>query len=454
MDGANNMLLRIANGIPSDRYSKLVVLPDYGELYNELKSKKINTKVFEYDCIVFNKMIYDAHDRHKIDEICQNIENVLKDSELYKFFKEWKPDIVFANTTLGIIPVVLGKMVGAKVILHVHDIPESFLDKQNCINLNKIVDRYSDKIIVIGKAARKALDYVGLKDKCELVYIGVKNHGYSLDEIKEKNLMIREELKLWGHTPLIAYLGRISPEKGIDHFIQAANLLLDDYPHYRFIIIGNAKEKSKHYKELKELIKKLGRKEEIRFVGYYRKIDDILPAIDCLVVPSCYEEPMGAVNVEANLYYKPVVAYDRGGISEVIIHKKNGLLVKKNNITNMAKAIHKIVSNKKEAKRMGRFGHYRALSKFGYSRFMENIIAIIDEVSEGQFYARPYRDGDIVCGSNKTPYLIENGTKRMIQSEGLLELLGIDQSDIKQIGDNILLEIPEGKELIVEDVNS
>lgn len=454
IDGANNILMRIANGLPSDQYDKLVVLPDYAELYKELKDKNINTKVFEYDCAVFNGLVYAAQDKNNISKICADIENILMDSELYDFFVKWKPDIVFANTTMGIMAAILGKMVGAKVIWYIHDIAKSFLGKQDRNNLNKIIELYSDKIIVVGKAAKEGLEDVGLLDKCELLYIGVKNHGYSLQEIDTKNIEIRQRLNIDKTSHLIAYLGRISPEKGIDRFIEAANILLYTNSDYRFIIIGNKHRNILHYNELNRLIRKSGRNKEIHFVGHYKDIKNILPAIDCLVIPSCFEDPMPATSVEANLYYKPVVAYDRGGISEAVVHGKNGLLVKQNSITKMANAIYKVLSNKIKAKQMGVFGYYRVLNKFGYNRFMKNIIEIIDEVSQGQFCGKPCRDGDIVCGSNKTLYLIEDNKRRIIQDYHLLEYLGLVKSDVKEIDDYNISQIPVGRCVTHKDVKS
>ena len=196
------------------------------------------------------------------------------------------------------------------------------------------------------------------------------------------------------------------------------------------------------------MIKNLNRGKQIIFAGYTSNIQSILPAIDCLVVPSMYDDPMPTVMMEASLFRKPIAAFNRGGIGEFVVHGKNGFLAEKGNIKQLASAMYAIARNPKAAAKMGKYSYRRAVNKYGLKRYMYNINTILAELENGNYRGDPCRSGKIVKGSEPAIYYIGKKGKRHILNEKALYNNGLDWSDIITVEDSALQSIPEGKPII------
>lgn len=182
-------------------------------------------------------------------------------------------------------------------------------------------------------------------DKIEVVYNGVDLDKFNimLDCMEKKN-----QLGLKPNAVIIGTAGRLIPTKGISYFIKAARVIKDKYPATQFIIIGEGPERP----SLEKLSKKLGMAKDIIFLGYRRDILAILPLINIFVVPSL-SEGQSIVTLEAMAARRPVVAFDTGGIPELVTHHRTGILVPEKNIKELAKGIMEILENPKLGERLG-----------------------------------------------------------------------------------------------------
>ena len=83
-----------------------------------------------------------------------------------------------------------------------------------------------------------------------------------------------------------------------------------------------------------------------------------------VVVPSRWQEPFGLIGGEAYSYFKPVIAFDVGGISEWLKDKETGFLVKEGDVVAFAEKIEFLLNNPKEAEKMGYAGNSLMKQKF------------------------------------------------------------------------------------------
>jgi glycosyltransferase involved in cell wall biosynthesis len=82
-----------------------------------------------------------------------------------------------------------------------------------------------------------------------------------------------------------------------------------------------------------------------------------------VVIPSI-DEGLGLVAVEALLCETPVVAFDSGGLRDVIQHEKTGLLVKPGDSGALANALDDLLARDGRGSGLGRAGRLYALSAF------------------------------------------------------------------------------------------
>ncbi|WP_435607643.1 glycosyltransferase family 4 protein [Pseudomonas knackmussii] len=122
------------------------------------------------------------------------------------------------------------------------------------------------------------------------------------------------------------FIGRITPEKGLKILINAfksapasAQLIIAGEGHPNYI------------RELKQDICT----SRIRFIGNITP-QDFYPHIDCLIVPSLWEEPLGRVVLESYSYSTPVIAAISGGLPEVVEQGETGFLYKKESVSDLA----------------------------------------------------------------------------------------------------------------------
>ena len=101
--------------------------------------------------------------------------------------------------------------------------------------------------------------------------------------------------------------------------------------------------------ELRAEAMKISANGKINFLGWRSDIDEIMPVMDILVLPSL-NEGMGRVLVEAMAAGKPIVASSVGGIPDLVQHNHNGLLVPPGDEKALAEAILEIINNPAKAK--------------------------------------------------------------------------------------------------------
>lgn len=155
--------------------------------------------------------------------------------------------------------------------------------------------------------------------------------------------------------PTVGYVGRISPEKGVDVALRALARLGGEGLEAEFEIAGGGAPE--HLRELEALAASLGVAARVRFLGPLdiEALKDFYARIHALVVPSVWEEPAGLVLVEGALAGVPLVASRVGGIPEIVRDPEEALLVPPGDPEALAAALARTLGDLEEsAARAGR----------------------------------------------------------------------------------------------------
>lgn len=156
----------------------------------------------------------------------------------------------------------------------------------------------------------------------------------------------------------LLFVGRLTPQKGAEHLVHALAAMKVEAS---LDIVGDGPNRS----SLEQLAQQLGVTARIRWHGQLAQSD--LPALyqraAAVVVPSV-DEGLGLVAVEALLCEAPVVAFDSGGLRDVIQHDKTGLLVKPGDRAALASALDALLARNGRGSDLGRAGRLYALSAF------------------------------------------------------------------------------------------
>lgn len=144
--------------------------------------------------------------------------------------------------------------------------------------------------------------------------------------------------------PTVGYVGRISPEKGIDVAVRALARLREEGLDVRLHIAGGGP--GDHRRELQAQAAELGIGAYVSFLGPLdvEGLQRFYAGLHALVVPSVWEEPAGLVLVEGALAGVPLVASRVGGIPEIVRDPEEALLCPPGDATALAEALRRTLT--------------------------------------------------------------------------------------------------------------
>ncbi len=200
----------------------------------------------------------------------------------------------------------------------------------------------------------------------------------------------RRELGISSSEILIGMVGRIDPDKGHEHFVQAAFQLLRRNTRARFVIVGGsaAPEETLQAERLRRRIKDAGFDKGILCTGFRSDIPSVMGGLDILVLTYRFEA-CGRVLLEAMASGTAIVAVNSGGTPEVVGDGREGLLVTPKDDRALANALCRLSENPSLRKSLGQAGIVRAHEEFTIDRYVNRTIQTYTEALEDQALAIP-----------------------------------------------------------------
>lgn len=160
-------------------------------------------------------------------------------------------------------------------------------------------------------------------------------------------------------TPLIGYVGRLSPEKGPEVFIQVAGKVHKKQANCHFVLVGEGPMRE----NLESDIDNLSLRNCIHFTGLQSDMPRVYSSLD-LVVSTSYSEGMPLAVMEAMASGIPIVATNVGGVSDIVEVGCSGLLHAVNDLNGLANSIIHLMSDELTRVAMGKAARKRVAEKF------------------------------------------------------------------------------------------
>ena len=211
-------------------------------------------------------------------------------------------------------------------------------------------------------------EYLSKKKKLRVIFRGI-----NIDYFSQKNISILKQEKLkreWGletNKFTILMPGRLTSWKGQEKFIEALNILIEDYniTNFQAILLGSDQGRKVYSKRLYSLVERYSLTKKIKFINHCGDMPLAYSLADVVVSASIKPESFGRVAVESQSMSKPIIASNIGGSKETILNKKSGFLYKHDDPRELAKYLNTVIQlSQEELKLMGNEGRKNITKKF------------------------------------------------------------------------------------------
>ncbi len=280
----------------------------------------------------------------------------------------------------NVIPFVINKNI--KKILSILDMgyfisrnnPYPFLDRIYMKIMIPISCRLADKIVAISKNTKKELvSFLKIpKEKIKVIYLGVSKNYRT---IKNKAVLKKIQKKYCLDRPFIFYSGSISPRKNLKRLILSFEKIKNKF-NLDLVITGN---KAWNNKEEEQMIKENPR---IKVLGCIpqRDLIHLYNLAEVYLYISLYEG-FGLPILEAQACGCPVITSNISSMPEVA--EKGALLVNPYSVNEIARAMKKVLENKKLRKKLINEG-YKNVKRFSWKKCAKETLKICKEVYNGK----------------------------------------------------------------------
>ena len=163
---------------------------------------------------------------------------------------------------------------------------------------------------------------------------------------------------------LLIHVSNFRPIKRVTDVVHVFDAVRRAVP-ARLLMIGDGPERS----NAEYLCRKLGIEHEVCFLGKYGPVEEYLSVSDLALMPSELES-FGLAALEAMACEVPVIASRIGGLPELVVPGETGYLAPVGDITAMADAALRVLTDDGLAERLGAQGRRRAVEVFGTDRIV------------------------------------------------------------------------------------
>ena len=251
--------------------------------------------------------------------------------------------------------------------------------RQQYINgKEKILAHEAWRIIVCSQYMREEIQRVfnSPADKIDVVYNGIrpekKHHDDNFDRLKFRRRFANDREKI------VYYVGRMTYEKGISVLLNAAPKVIEAMGGgVKFVIIGGG-----NTSRLKHQAQNLGIWEQCYFTGFMSDadLDKFQTIADCAVFPSLYE-PFGIVALESFAARVPVVVSNTGGLSEVVIHERTGIVTRANDPNSLTAGIVRVLKDPEQSQKLVEEAYKSIAERFSWDELAKQTSAVYLQVA-------------------------------------------------------------------------
>lgn len=337
--GGENYLLTLFRNIDRNRFQPIVILPSDGSLRKILEDSEIEVFVIEAN-----------HGWLKPDAAWYSLVEGLQSrvKAIAEIITSKQVDIVHTNSNHRFEGALAARLSGIPHIYLAHieyqpDMPIFQRLPFSQASFTQLMSELSDQVIAVSNSVSATLISHVNDDKLQVIHNGLELNLFDRALGKKSNCL-KEELDIPLDSILITAVGRITPDKGFDYFIDVARLVLQSHNNNVHFIIAGTEENIDFADSLKQKVVDYKITDNFHFLGFRQDIPDILAVTDIFVLSS-RKEGHPYVMLEAMASQCAVVAFNCAGVDETIEEGISGYIISMGEVTEMAEHLISLIQS-------------------------------------------------------------------------------------------------------------
>lgn len=348
--------------------TKLCLLANAASTHTEKWAMALSERGWEVEILSFLPAELPKVKVHVIPRLVgDKVDVILRQAWVRNKVAEIKPDLIHAHyaTSFGLLGALTRRhpLVISAWGSDIFSFPRtSFLHR----SLLKWILRHADVLCSSSDImAQEMHRYMGPEQAVEIIPFGVDTTRFSpLGE----NSAETDSYPKFGvtETPIVFGVAKgLHLVYGLDLLIEAFAQVHCHFPHTLLRIAGDGPQRC----SLEALAKKLGVTQCIEWLGQLpnANVAAFYQSVDIVVIPS-RQESFGVTAVEGSACARPVIASRVGGLTEVIVEGETGLLVPSESISELGKAMERLIKDPTLRDTMGRQGRANVLRHYDWSK--------------------------------------------------------------------------------------
>lgn len=345
LGGTENVVLQLCE-ILSEKVNRIVICSSGG--VHEEKLKKMG---------VVHYTIPDIASKNPLDmlKICLKIKHIIRSEKI---------SIIHSHHRMA---AFYAELIATNRMPKLATAHNTFQDKKRLTHFAY----HNTKLIAVGEMVKNNLKAVFKIPENQITVIHNAVKPYE-DEIKP--LAILEEEKKKGHI-LVGNIGRLSEQKGMCYFIDAAEITLQKHPETHFIIVGDGEQRE----QLLKMVDSKKIQNRITFLGYRADIQNVMSQLDFIVLSSLWEG-LPLTPIEAFSVGKTVIGTSVDGTPEIICNGIDGYLVEPRNSEQLAEKMIDLIENPTVRKNLEMHALKRYKEEFSFEKLTQRYIEFYEEL--------------------------------------------------------------------------
>mgnify|MGYP003686282065 CR=1 FL=1 len=307
--------------------------------------------------------------------------------KIKQIITEFKPDIVHTHAskagTLGRMAAFSCKVPAVVHTFHGH-VFHSYFSKAKTTVFKRIERKLAEKstaIVAISDIQKQELGEIhkiAPLNKIEVIPLGF-DLGRFQENLDLKRIQFRREYQIEEDEIAIGIIGRLVPIKNHDLFLRALKSVLErTTKKVRAFIVGDGESRD----EIITLAKELGidfcqstiqiKKAPLTLTSWIKNIDIVNAGVDIIALSSLNEGTPVSL-IEAQAANNPVVSTNVGGIENVVLQDKTGLLSAVDDVETYANNLLELIENDSLREKMKIEGWNHVKNKFSHTRLVSDM---------------------------------------------------------------------------------